>query len=211
LKGLATGLVALMIWTAGLLAFADRIARLTPAPTPTPADGVVALTGGSDLRLRAATSLLEEGMGRRLLVSGVNDKVSRERIWSVTGAAKPLFDCCVDLDFDAADTIGNAREAARWARVMGYHSLILVTADYHVPRAALELKAMMPEARISAYPVVTPDLDARHWPDTSEGAHRMVAEYMKYLAALGREGIIALGPHSSGRGAGRPEAGYPRA
>lgn len=209
MKGLAAGLVALMIWTAGLLAFADRIARLTPAPTPPPADGLVALTGGSDLRLRVATSLLEGGMGRRLLVSGVNHRVTRERIWSVTGAAKPLFDCCVDLDFDAADTIGNAREAARWARVMGYRSLILVTADYHTPRAALELKAVLPEARISVYPVVTPDLDARHWPDTTTGAHRMVAEYMKYLVALGREGVIALGPRAPGPGPARP--GYPRA
>ncbi|HLZ85002.1 MAG TPA: ElyC/SanA/YdcF family protein [Caulobacteraceae bacterium] len=214
MKGLAVVLVALMIWTAGLLAFADRVVRLTPAPSPAPADGVVALTGGSDLRLRAATALLEGGKGRRLLVSGVNHKVSRERIWSVTGAAKPLFDCCVDLDFDAADTIGNAREAARWARAMGYRSLILVTADYHTPRAALELTAVMPEARISVYPVVTPDLDARHWPDTSEGARRMAAEYMKYLVALGREGIIGLGPRPSGPGpsgqvSGGP--GYPHA
>jgi uncharacterized SAM-binding protein YcdF (DUF218 family) len=200
LKGLVAGLVALMIWTAGLLAFADRIVRLTPAPTPAPADGVVALTGGSELRLRVATSLLEAGEGRRLLVSGVNRRVSRERLWSVTGAAKPLFDCCVDLDFDAADTIGNARETAHWARAMGYRSLILVTADYHTPRAALELKAALPEARISAYPVVTPDLDARHWADTGAGAHLVVVEYMKYLAALGREGIISLGaraPHDA--------------
>ena len=196
MKGLAAGLVALMIWTAGLFAFGDRVTRLTPAADPAPADGVVALTGGSDLRLRAATSLLEDGKGRRLLVSGVNHKVSRAGIWAVTGAAKPLFDCCIDLDFDAADTIGNAREAARWARAMGYRSLILVTADYHTPRAALELKAVLPEARISVYPVVTPDLDARHWPETSAGARRMVAEYTKYLVALGREGIIALGPHA---------------
>ena len=89
---------------------------------------------------------------------------------------------------------------------MGYRSLILVTADYHTPRAALELKAVMPEARISAYPVVTPDLDARHWPDTTTGAHRMVAEYMKYLVALGREGLIALGPRPSGAGSGYPRA-----
>ena len=194
MKGLAAGLVLLLIWTAGLLAFADRIVRLTPAPSPAPADGVVALTGGSDLRLRAATALLEDGKGRRLLMSGVNPRVSRARLWGVTGAAKPLFDCCVDLDFDAANTIGNARETARWARAMGYHSLILVTADYHTPRAALELKAVMPEARIAVYPIVTPDLDARHWRDTSQGARRMVWEYMKYLVALSREGLIAVGP-----------------
>jgi uncharacterized SAM-binding protein YcdF (DUF218 family) len=194
LKGLAAGLVALIIWSAGLLAFADRVARSTPAETPVPADGIVALTGGSDLRLRAATDLLESGKGRRLLVSGVNPKVTRRVIWTVTGAAKPLFDCCVDLDFTAANTIGNARESARWARAMGYHSLILVTADYHTPRARLELEAMAPGARVIAYPVVTPDLDARRWWDTAAGARRMAAEYMKYLVALGRESLIGLGP-----------------
>lgn len=192
MKGLAALLVLLLIWTAGLGAFADRVARLTPAARPAAADGVVALTGGSDVRLRVATALLEDGLGRRLLVSGVNHKVTRGQIWSVTGAAKPLFDCCVDLDFTAANTIGNARETARWAHAMGYRSLILVTADYHTPRAALELRAVLPEAQIAIYPVVTPDLDARHWQDSSAGARLMVSEYLKYLAALGREGLIAL-------------------
>jgi uncharacterized SAM-binding protein YcdF (DUF218 family) len=204
LKGLAAGLVALLIFTAGLLAFADRIARETPAPGPSPADGIVTLTGGSGLRLRTGVDLLEAGMGGRLLVSGVNHAVSRNQIWGMTGAAKPLFDCCVDLDFTAADTIGNAREAARWARAMGYQSLILVTADYHMPRAALELRARLPEARIAAYPVATPDLDARHWQDSSVGARRMVSEYLKYLIALGREGLISLNPsdRAASRGQG---------
>ena len=194
MKGLAAVLVALAIWTAGLLAFADRVARLTPAAEPPVADGVVALTGGSDLRLRAATTLLENGKGRRLLLSGVNTRVSRDRIWSVTGAAKPLFDCCVDLDFAAADTIGNARETARWARAMGYRRLILVTADYHTPRATLELRAMAPGVTVTPYPVATSDLDARRWWMTAIGARRMVAEYVKYGVALGREAIIAAGP-----------------
>ncbi len=193
MKGLAAGLVALIIWWVGLITFADRVARSTPADTPAPADGIVALTGGSDVRLRAATDLLEDGRGRRLLVSGVNPKVTREAIWTMTGAAKPLFDCCVDLDFTAANTIGNGRESARWARAMGYHSLILVTADYHTPRARLELAAMAPETRVAVYPVITPDLDARRWWETATGSRRMVAEYMKYLVALGREGLISLG------------------
>ena len=203
MKGLAAGLVALLIFTAGLLAFADRIARETPAPRPSPADGIVTLTGGSGLRLRTGVDLLEAGMGGRLLVSGVNHAVSRNQIWGMTGAAKPLFDCCVDLDFTAADTIGNAREAARWARAMGYQSLILVTADYHMPRAALELRARLPEARIAAYPVATPDLDARHWQDSSLGARRMVFEYLKYLVALGREGLISVSPSDPGASRGQ--------
>jgi uncharacterized SAM-binding protein YcdF (DUF218 family) len=192
-KGLAAVLVLLVIWTAGLLEFADRVARLTPAEDPAPADGIVALTGGSDVRLQAGADLLESGKGKRLLVSGVNRQATRGDLWSVTGAAKPLFDCCVDLGFTAADTLGNARESAQWARAMGYQSLVLVTSDYHMPRALIELRSALPGARITPYPVATPGLDARHWQDTSLGAKRMIVEYCKYLAILVREATLGLG------------------
>lgn len=197
MKGLVLLLVVAAIWGAGLLAFADRIVRLTPAEDPTAADGIVALTGGSDLRLEAASGLLEDGKGRRLLVSGVNRRATRQDLLGVTGAAKPVFDCCVDLGFTAADTVGNARETAEWARSLGYRSLILVTADYHMPRAMLELKAALPEARIAAYPVATAVLDARHWQASGEAARRMVLEYCKYLAILARETVLGLGPRQS--------------
>ena len=197
MKALVLVLVVVAIWIAGLLAFADRIVRLTPAEDPVAADGIVALTGGSDLRLEAASRLLEDGKGRRLLVSGVNRRATRQDLLGVTGAAKPIFDCCVDLGFTAADTVGNARETAEWARSLGYRSLILVTADYHMPRALLELKATLPEARIAAYPVATPALDARHWQASGEAARRMVLEYSKYLAILVREAVLGLGPRQA--------------
>ncbi|MEO8927336.1 MAG: YdcF family protein [Caulobacteraceae bacterium] len=194
MKGLVFLLVVAAIWLAGLFEFADRTARLTPAEEPPAADGIVALTGGSDLRLEAASRLLENGKGRRLLVSGVNRRATRQDILAVIGAAKPVFDCCVDLGFTAADTVGNARETAEWARSLGYRRLILVTADYHMPRAMLELRAALPEAQITPYPVATPALDARHWQASGEAARRMVLEYSKYLAILGRETVLGLGP-----------------
>jgi uncharacterized SAM-binding protein YcdF (DUF218 family) len=192
-KGLAALLVLILIWTAGLLEFADRVARLTPPEEPPAADGIVALTGNSELRLKAATDLLQAGKGRRLLVSGVNREATRSDLWSVTGAAKPLFDCCVDLGFTAADTLGNAREAAQWAHVMDYRSMILVTADYHMPRALIEFRSAMPDEKITPYPVATPALDARRWWATSLGARRMTLEYSKYLAILAREAALGLG------------------
>ena len=193
MKGLASLLVVLLMWAAGLMEFADRIVRLTPPDEPAPADGVIALTGGSDLRLQAAADLLEGGKGKRLLLSGVNRRATRGDLWNVTGAAKPLFDCCVDLGFTAADTLGNARESAQWANSMGYRKLILVTADYHMPRAMIELRSAMPGAIITAYPVATPTLDARHWAATSLGARRMIVEYCKYLAILTREAALGVG------------------
>ena len=203
MKGLAAILVVLAIWFAGLLAFADRVARSTPAEDPAAADGIVALTGASDLRLEAAARLLENGKGHRLLVSGVNRKTPRKDVLGVTGAAKPVFDCCIDLGFTAADTIGNARETAEWARAMRFKRLILVTADFHMPRAMIELRAALPEAQVTPYPVATAALDAQHWAGSSLGARRMVLEYCKYLAIMVREAVLSLGP----REAPKPAAG----
>ena len=190
MKGLAAILVTLAVWFAGLLAFADRVARLTPVETPAAADGIVALTGRSDLRLRTAADLLEAGKGHRLLVSGVNRRARRADLLSVIRTPKPIFDCCVDLGFTAADTIGNAREAADWASVMRFKSLILVTADYHMPRALLAMHASAPRMVIEPYPVVTPELDARRWWATTMASRRMVVEYTKYLAILTRKSLL---------------------
>jgi uncharacterized SAM-binding protein YcdF (DUF218 family) len=189
MKLLALALVLILAWTSGLFAFAGRVERMSPAPPPPAADGIVALTGGSDLRLKAATDLLESDKGRRLLVSGVNRVATRQDLWTVTGAPKPLFDCCVDLGFTAADTVGNARETAEWTRAMRYHSLILVTADYHMPRAMVELEAALPGVRISPFPVATPDLDAQRWLGDSRSAGLMTREYSKYLVALARASL----------------------
>ena len=111
MKGLTALLVAAVIWAAGLLAFAERVERSTPAPQPPRADGVVALTGaGSNERIGAAVELLADGKARRMLVSGVSREASREDIRVVSRAVRRLYDCCVDLGFDAANTLGNARE-----------------------------------------------------------------------------------------------------
>ncbi len=193
MKTLAALLIALMIWGLGLLAFTGRVDQSTPAPEPPISDGVVVLTGASNLRLEAATRLLEDGKGKRLLISGVNREATRADVQSVTRAVKPIYDCCVDLGFAAADTVGNARETSEWARSKGYKSLIVVTADYHMPRSMLELRAAMPDATLHPYPVKT-DLNARRWWKTSLSARRMIVEYCKYLAILGREAFLSLGP-----------------
>ncbi|WP_374656863.1 YdcF family protein [Phenylobacterium sp.] len=197
MRGLAALLVVVAIWAAGLLAFAERVQRSTPAAEPEQAEGIVVLTGaGSNARIAAAMALLEDGKGRRMLVSGVSREASREDIRVVSRAARRLYDCCVDLGFDAANTLGNARETEEWARAMRYDRLIIVTADYHIPRAMLELRGAMPGKRLVAYPVETPVMNAARWWRTSGSARLMVLEYCKYLAILGREAVLSLGPRA---------------
>ena len=194
MKTAAAILILIVIWAVGLVAFAARIEQSTPPDDPPVADGVVALTGPGAERIEAATALLEAGKGRRMLVSGVYEHATRKDILPVTGAVKPIYDCCVDLGFEAANTLGNARETAEWVKAKGYRHVIVVTADYHMPRAMLELKAAMPDTQLIAYPVRTSFLDGRRWWKSGTGARRMTLEYCKYLAILTREGFLSLGP-----------------
>jgi uncharacterized SAM-binding protein YcdF (DUF218 family) len=195
MRSAALLLLIILVWSAGLFAFAGRIARSTPPREPPVADGVVALTGASDVRITAAMKLLEAGKAHRMLISGVNQQASRADIRGVAKATRRLYDCCVDLDRQALDTVGNARETAIWARKLHYRSLILVTSDFHMPRAMLELRAALPEVGFTAYPVRSAaDFDARHWWRSQESARRMVLEYCKYLAILTRESLLSLGP-----------------
>lgn len=194
MKSLAFILILLMIWAVGLWAFAARITRSTPAPNPAPADGIVALTGHSNARIAAGMKLLEDGHAQRMLISGVNREASREDIRGVAKAPGRIYDCCVDLGFQAVNTVGNARETAAWAREHHFRRLIVVTADYHMPRAVLELHGALPEAQLTPYPVATDELDARRWWKTMAGAKRMIIEYSKYMVILAREAVLKIGP-----------------
>ena len=182
------GIVAL-VWLVGLFAFADRVRNLTPAPEPARADAIVALTGPSAERVNEAIRLLEQDKGDRVLISGVNREVRRQELRALTPGSNKLFNCCVDLGFEAEDTSGNAQEIAAWARAKDYDSLIVVTSDYHMPRALLEIRGMAPEVELTPYAVSTPSLDNSRWWRAAAAARRMTLEYMKYLAVLGREGL----------------------
>lgn len=197
MRSVAAFLVVVLIWASGLLAFAARVQQSTPAPSPQPAEGVVVLTGANSReRIAAGVGLLSDGFGKRVLVSGVNRELTREDMRNVTPAVKRIYDCCVDLGFSALDTVGNARETADWAKAMRFHSLIVVTADYHMPRAMLELRAVLgPQGvQLQPYPVATSALNAKRWWRSPGGARLMVMEYSKYLAILGRELVLSLGP-----------------
>jgi uncharacterized SAM-binding protein YcdF (DUF218 family) len=143
----------------------------------------VALTGEGG-RLMPAMDLLANGFGKRLLITGVNPQTSKAQLRKVLRGGA-LFDCCVDLGFEALDTRGNAEETAEWARSHGYESLIIVTADYHMPRSLIEFSSEMPEVKLIPYPV-------RDLPKTLTfpAARRLSGEYLKYLASSVRAAAL---------------------
>ncbi|WP_418152578.1 YdcF family protein [Litorimonas sp. RW-G-Af-16] len=98
----------------GFFAFAQHVDSLrTPPRNLVPkADGIVVWTGKGGGRLEAAGQLLKDGKGERLLVSGVNTKLELPQVQDLLLIDAEVADCCVDLDYAAEDTIGNARETA---------------------------------------------------------------------------------------------------
>ena len=175
-----------LMWLVGLFVFAERVRGFTPAEDPARADAIVALTGPSAERVNAAIRLLENDKGDRVLISGVNREVRRQELRALTPGSNRLFNCCVDLGFEAMDTVGNAQEIAAWARDKGYTHLIVVTSDYHMPRSMLEIRSAYPGVELTPYAVETPSLDNSGWWKVAVTARRMTLEYMKYLAAMGR-------------------------
>jgi uncharacterized SAM-binding protein YcdF (DUF218 family) len=175
---LGAGLIAL--YAIGFLLFAANLPA-TPEKLPH-ADGIVALTGGG-ARVDAADRLLENGAARRLLISGVNPGTTKAQLRTLAHGGR-RFDCCVDLGFEAADTHGNAAEAAAWADAHHYRSLIVVTANYHMRRSLTEFAADMPGMRLEAYPVAPEGIDLSAWWRDPHALHLLHTEYAKYLASL---------------------------
>ncbi len=188
--------VMLVAFLAGFALFV-REARSFNPPEETTADGIVVLTGGPN-RVATGVQLLEAERGSRLLISGVNPGSPVSDIASAAGASQALFECCVDVGPTAADTEGNAVETAAWASRQGYGELIVVTSDYHMPRALLELQAAMPDTRFIAHAVPAP----APWQNLDE-ARRWLTEYVKYAAVFGRERVTGLARHGSSSGEGR--------
>lgn len=180
-------MLAAAAFGAGLLVF---IAQLPPpaSGSPTPADGVVVFTGQGD-RLAPAMALLDQGAGRRLLISGVNPEVKRPELAGLWPGDPALFDCCVDLGLEAQSTEGNAMELGDWAKRNGFRSLILVTAEYHMPRALLEARKALPGVAIAAYPVASGQIAASGWPADRQAWRRLVSEYVKYLAVRAKTAV----------------------
>src|SRR6478752_2811200 len=137
---------------AGFIAFLSQLRGAEIAPDRK-ADGIVVLTGGSS-RVSDAMELLAAGYGRRLLISGVHPTSTASDISRSVQESQALFNCCVDLDRSAYSTRSNASETRRWAHERGFKSLIVVTSNYHMPRAIVELSHAMPDIALIPFAVV---------------------------------------------------------
>lgn len=129
--------VLAIAWALGFAVFMLAL----PGPlAPNTTDAIVVPTGGAG-RIDRGLALLQARQARRMLVTGVGPGVRPVDLARAYHVPAGVFACCVDLGKEAVDTRSNAEESAAWVGAHGFRSVRLVTSDWHVPRAKMELRA----------------------------------------------------------------------
>jgi uncharacterized SAM-binding protein YcdF (DUF218 family) len=186
---------------------ADKLASVSEAP-PSP-EAVVALTGSSDARIVEAVKLSQRTR-TPLLISGVHIDTRPADIARIAGVPEQIIRNDVTLGYTAADTWGNGEEVADWARLHSLKRIVVVTSDYHMDRALLELHRAMPEAEFSPYAVASSKVPPRDWWKDGAVAKRFAEEWMKFRlsAMVGGEPVasdtLSPSPRSSASASSSP-------
>jgi uncharacterized SAM-binding protein YcdF (DUF218 family) len=173
---LLTLLSSFVVWGVGFIVF-FKILPEQATDLTTPTDAIVVLTGGRG-RVQLGFSLIRQGLGKKLFISGVNPKVNMPALIELQkiqlgSATLPE----TQLGYKAQNTVENAKETATWAKEQNVQSLRLVTTNYHIWRSMLEFSKALPGVKIIPHPV-----SEKHQL-TYKNLLLLLSEYNKFLWA----------------------------
>lgn len=173
-----------VLWLLGFALFAITLPG--PLADARPDEAAVVFTGGAE-RIPRALDQLRRKTVTRVFVSGVAREVRLSELAAEYDEPTALFRCCVELGHEAGDTRGNAVEAADWVRRRRVPAVRLVTTDWHMPRAAFELRRELG----AAVPVRADGVPSRPslwslWAEYNKYVLRRVAVAVEDAAALVR-------------------------
>ena len=180
-------LLIALVWFIAVISFAFRISTYQLDQTEK-ADAIIVLTGGSG-RVEYGLELLVNNRGKALFISGVSEDVTLGALLAKAplGIREILGIASlgrITLGRNATNTIANAEESLEWIMRRSYKSALLVTADYHMPRALVEFKATMPDD-IIIIPAVVSTRDYRNlsWLSDSGTRSLILSEFHKLIFA----------------------------
>lgn len=154
-------LIFLLPWITGYIIFMGVIATQKPQAPEMAADAIIVVTGDA-YRINQGFDLLSAGKAQKMLISGVNEKVTLPALLAMwNGNNREDVDirdieCCVTLGHAAENTNSNAAEARDWLQLNNLQSVRLVTSGYHMPRTSLAFRLALPDTPIYTHPVRNP-------------------------------------------------------
>jgi uncharacterized SAM-binding protein YcdF (DUF218 family) len=143
--------------------------------TITSIDSIVVLTGDK-FRISKGMEILSNGIGEKLLLSGVNKNIELINIKNEFPKYNNFFDCCVDIDNISSNTFENSRETFLWLEKNKYNSLLIVSSDYHMPRAKLEFERFFKTENTYYHPV-----NSNNDVKVIGKVKKLFLEYVKYM------------------------------
>lgn len=151
--------LVLCTWGFGLAAFTASVLTMKPEHPGETTDAIVVLTGGKN-RVETGLLLFSQKAAPQLFITGVHKDVTPQEIMAKHDG--PLPECCLTLGYEATSTRMNAAETKEWIAKTGFKTIRVVTSNYHMPRALLELRRSLPGVTIIPNPIIQPDISPHH-------------------------------------------------
>lgn len=122
-------------------------------PSDGPADAILVLAGGEN-RIAEGFRAWRRGLGRELFILGAGRETTPSRILPDERRMPASDRARIHIEGWSANTLENAFSARAVIDDRGYRKVVLVTSDYHMPRAYLALRCILPRwVAISVIPV----------------------------------------------------------
>ena len=181
----------------GLFNFQEKILSLEKSRNIVKSN-IVILTGGSN-RIKEGLKIVNNinkltKTDFKILISGTGKgftKATLKKILTSDFNLK-LVECCIELESISKDTYSNAFETYKWTKKNDVDNIILITSNYHMPRAILEFKNRMPNQQIFTYPITPKNHDIKNWLYSSDTFSLIFFEYSKLLIASLRLKIMNI-------------------
>ena len=191
-------IIIFIYFCTGLLKYKEQVQSLTEYSIKE-AENVVILTGGSN-RIKEGLKLIKNfsklgSMNIDILISGTGKGFTKLNVNKLLSKNDPLnifIECCLELDNKSQNTRSNAIEILKWVNKNSIKQLILITSNYHMPRAVLEFKNKIPNLKIIKYPITPEKYNINNRIYSYETFSLILLEYCKFLIAKSRINISKI-------------------
>ena len=181
----------------GLFNFHDKVLSLEKNKNIVNSN-IVILTGGSN-RIKEGLKVVNDidklsKTDFKILISGTGKGFTKSSLKKILTSDfnLNLVDCCIEFESISKDTYSNASETFKWTKINDINSIILITSNYHMPRAILEFKNRMPNLKIFTYPITPKNHDVKNWLNSLDTVSLIFIEYSKLLIASLRLTIMNI-------------------
>lgn len=141
-------------------------------------DGIAVLTGGKG-RISLGLELFKNNRNLKLIISGVDKKVSDKSI--LPDNLKNRSN--ITIDKDSESTYQNAKVISNWLAKNKLKNITIISSYYHMPRSMLLMQAQTPNIKFYAYPVKKKNIKKISFKENIFYYFFLVEEYIKYLVS----------------------------